>query len=187
MTGTVVDDAALCRWLSELDGRLAFEFYKADAWLPYTVEDDKNCELLVPFPWDGLYIHHLEAMTYYTNGEYDRYKNAMAMSEKVLDDYRKFVVRMHVPVCPGQLSSDGGSGATVITGGGNAGLWYALSAYALAVKHGYVGTEEEWLASLGGIPGYAPKRGVDYWTNDDVETMQAYIDQQLGVIEDGAY
>ena len=84
MTGTVVDDAALCRWLSELDGRLAFEFYKADAWLPYTVEDDKNCELLVPFPWDGLYIHHLEAMTYYTNGEYDRYKNAMAMSEKVL-------------------------------------------------------------------------------------------------------
>lgn len=39
---------------------------------------------------------------------------------------------------------------------GNAG-WenppYYLTAYGLAVKHGYVGTEEEWLASLKGDPG----------------------------------
>ena len=30
---------------------------------------------------------------------------------------------------------------------------YYLSAYGLAVKHGFVGTEEEWLESLGAIPG----------------------------------
>ena len=30
---------------------------------------------------------------------------------------------------------------------------YYLTAYGLAVKHGYTGTEEEWLASLKGDPG----------------------------------
>lgn len=38
-----------------------------------------------------------------------------------------------------------------------------------------------------GADGYTPQRGVDYWTAGDVETIQAYIDGQLGVIENGAY
>lgn len=51
-----------------------------------------------------------------------------------------------------------------------------IDAYGVAVKHGYKGTVEEWLASLNGAPGqkgdkgddgYTPVRGKDYWTEDD--------------------
>lgn len=43
---------------------------------------------------------------------------------------------------------------------------YYITAYGIAVKHGFKGTEEEWLESL---IGYTPKRGVDYYTEEDKE------------------
>lgn len=156
LTGQVVANATLVRWLSELDGRLAFEFYRADAWTPYDPTDDLSCELLVPFPWDGLYIHHLAAQTYFANGEYDRYENERVMGEKTLSDFRSFMQRTQSRRCgcPGfPTEKSGGTGVTVIPGDECHGPWFWLSAYALAVKHGYKGTEEEWLASLKGETG----------------------------------
>ena len=50
------------------------------------------------------------------------------------------------------------------------------SAYEIALKSGFDGTEEEWLASLKGNPGYTPVRGVDYWTKDDIDEMKSYVD-----------
>lgn len=147
LTGSVVADAVYVRWLSEIDGRLAIEFYGADSWTPYDPTTDLSAELLVPFPWDGLYVHHLEAMTYYTNGEYDRSANARVMSEEVIDSFRKFMQRTHAPVNPDLIETNGGS-ATCVIGGDH--KWFWLSAYSLAVKHGFQGTEEEWLASLVG-------------------------------------
>lgn len=41
------------------------------------------------------------------------------------------------------------------------------SAYEIAVKQGFEGTEEEWLASLEGEPGYTPVKGVDYFDGKD--------------------
>lgn len=38
-----------------------------------------------------------------------------------------------------------------------------------------------------GDDGYTPVRGVDYWTSADIATIQDYIDEQIGVIEDGYY
>lgn len=38
-----------------------------------------------------------------------------------------------------------------------------------------------------GQDGYTPQRGVDYWTAADIQTIEDYIDEQLGVIENGAY
>jgi hypothetical protein len=40
-----------------------------------------------------------------------------------------------------------------------------LSAYGIAVKNGYKGTEQEWLASL------KPVKGVDYMTEEDFERI----------------
>ena len=152
LTGQVVAGAVLVRWLSELDGRLAFEFYRTDAWTPYDPEDDLSCELLVPFPWDGLYVHHLAAQTYFANGEYDRYENERVMAEKVLSDFRAFMQRTQTKKCGCGFPTEktGGTGVTVIPGDGCRGPWFWLSAYAIAVKHGYKGTEAEWIASLAG-------------------------------------
>ena len=37
------------------------------------------------------------------------------------------------------------------------------------------------------IKGDTPKKGVDYWTEEDKEEIKDYINQQLGVIENGTY
>lgn len=147
LTGQVVDNVVLARWLSELDGRLAFEFYRADAWTPYDPEDDLQCELLVPFPWDGMYVHHLAAQTYFADGEYDRYENERVMCEKVLADFRAFMQRTQAKLCGCGFPTEksGGTGITVIPGDECHSPWFWLSAYALAVKHGYKGTEDEWI------------------------------------------
>lgn len=55
-----------------------------------------------------------------------------------------------------------------------------LSAYEIALKEGFAGTEEEWLDSLKGDPGYTPQRGVDYWTEADKEEIKDYVDEQIG-------
>lgn len=38
-----------------------------------------------------------------------------------------------------------------------------------------------------GEAGYTPVRGTDYWTSEDIEAIQNYIDTQIGVIADGTY
>lgn len=38
-----------------------------------------------------------------------------------------------------------------------------------------------------GEDGYTPQRGVDYWTDSDIAAIHSYIDEQLGVIENGTY
>ena len=102
LTGQTVATATLVRWLSELDGKLAFETYRAAEWNPYNPTSDQSTELLVPYPWDGLYVHHLEAMTYYSNGEYDRYENARAMREQALAEFKAYLMRTQsTPCVPG--------------------------------------------------------------------------------------
>lgn len=55
------------------------------------------------------------------------------------------------------------------------------SAYQIALDNGYVGTEQEWLASLkgkdgidgvNGKDGYTPKKGEDYFTPAEVEEIK---------------
>ena len=38
-----------------------------------------------------------------------------------------------------------------------------------------------------GTDGHTPVRGTDYWTQEDINTIKAYIDTELGVIENGSY
>lgn len=79
------------------------------------------------------------------------------------------------------------------------------SAYDIAVDHGFVGTEAEWLESLKGEPGkdgapgqpgvdgapgtdgYTPVKGIDYWTADDIAEIHTYIDNQIGGALNGSY
>lgn len=147
LSGNAVDDAALCRWLSELDGRLMLDFYKGSEWMSYSLPQDEDHELLVPFPWDELYVHYLEAMVYYSNGEFDRYRNSYEMFDKKELDYRQWYARNQLPTTLEALER---RDCTVVTEGrGSRPFWY-LSAYALAVKHGYQGTEAEWLGDIRG-------------------------------------
>ncbi|MBE6993397.1 MAG: collagen-like protein [Ruminococcaceae bacterium] len=159
-TGQVVEQALQLRWLSTLDGQIALEFYGADAWTAYGT-DDLSCELLIPLPWDIAYSYYISALTYHTNGEYDRYANEWALFESELEKFKRFVRRTNDPVCKCLICGrNGGTDVTIPTGCNHGRMWY-LSAYALACKHGFAGTPEEWLDSLVGPPGADGEDGVD--------------------------
>ena len=151
LTGQAADQATQLRWLSELDGQFAFDLYCAETWKPYT-EDDLGGMLLIPYPWDGLYVHHLEAMAYYSRGEYERYNNSLGMRERTLAEFKAFVQRTRAKC--GKITiaqaGDGGSGIVTVSGPD---VWRYISAYGVALLHGYEGTPEEWLDSLIGPPG----------------------------------
>ena len=101
LTGQAMPADAV-RWLSELDGRLALELGRPGTPTPYDPTADANKALLVPFPWDGLYVHHLAAQTYFANGEYDRYANERVMSEQTLRAWRHYLRRTGLlPDLPG--------------------------------------------------------------------------------------
>lgn len=69
----------------------------------------------------------------------------------------------------------------------------AVTAYALAVKNGFDGTEEEWLTSLKGVKGdtgesgETPVRGVDYWTAQDKQEIVRDVLENLPTWNGGAY
>ena len=50
------------------------------------------------------------------------------------------------------------------------------SAYNIAVKNGFVGTEAEWIESLKGT---TPVKGVDYWTETDIAEIKSYVDDAI--------
>lgn len=156
LTGAAVDQSVMCRWLSELDGKLSLTLYKTDAIINYQMpgEDEESPALLVPYPWDGMYIHYLEAMCYYTTGDFGRYQNSMAMYNQGEKAFREWCIRMHYPAL-GDTLKEMAEGAVAVADPTSAlsNIKYYLSAYAIAVKHGYKGSETQWLESLVGPQG----------------------------------
>ena len=50
-----------------------------------------------------------------------------------------------------------------------------VTAYAIAVARGFIGSVDEWLESLRGPAGPAPEKGKDYLTDADMQTIVNYI------------
>jgi hypothetical protein len=64
----------------------------------YNEDTDPQTELLVPAPWDELYIHWLEAQIDYHNGEYTKYNNSAARYNELLQEYASHYTREHKPL-----------------------------------------------------------------------------------------
>lgn len=97
---------------------------------------DRDRELLVAPPHDKLYRHYVCAMVDYYNGEYSKYANTMDAFNGAMHEFERWFSRVFAPA-QRECQWKG----------------YYLSAYAIAVKHGFAGTEEEWLESLVGAQG----------------------------------
>ena len=54
--------------------------------------------LLVPPPYDELYIYALEALIYYACGELTRYNNSLATMQSIYEAYRREYHRTHMPL-----------------------------------------------------------------------------------------
>ena len=87
-------------WLSELDGLVKARILDTHAdpspvQLPYTDPTADTTELLVPPPYDGLYIRWLEAKIHYQNGEFIRFNNAMELFQNGWRDFAAGYHRQH--------------------------------------------------------------------------------------------
>ena len=90
-------------WLSRIDSmvkRLIIDTHEGGEGITFTGYDDRtdlNTELLVPAPFDEMYLRWLEAQIDYTNGEYDKYNNAILMYQAAYDGYANYYNRNHMP------------------------------------------------------------------------------------------
>lgn len=131
------------RWISLLDGKVAASVYLLDIAeaqkQAYAYPDDLEKEPLIEFPYDDLYDLWLEAKIDFENGEYNKYQNTMEMFNSHYNDFVRWLADTYEP--------SQGTGCTISSNR------YFISAYGLAVKHGFTGTEEEYVRSLIGEDG----------------------------------
>lgn len=84
------------RWLGSLDGILAREVHQ-NRNLPMDSGEEAQDDtvLLVPFPYDEVYISYLEMRICDANGEITRYNNAMQKYNGALLSYMDYVSRTY--------------------------------------------------------------------------------------------
>ena len=91
------------RWLSELDGIIKVKIIdtheggESVSFSGYPGDCDLMTELLVPAPYDDVYIYWLEAQIDYANGEYNKYNNSRERYNAVYADFRNYYNRTHMP------------------------------------------------------------------------------------------
>ena len=89
------------KWLSTLDGIIkkeiidAHESSESVVFNGYTEDTDLTTTLLVPAPYDEIYLFWLEAKINYWNGEYGKYDNSMTMYNAAYSTYAKHYIRTH--------------------------------------------------------------------------------------------
>ena len=120
-------------WLSEAEGMVQTDIMLLEPCevIVYSYEKDKDAEPLVGAPHDKLYRSYLCAMIDFYHAEYAAYQNALAQFNAHLAEYTTWYARRYRPA-DGKAEAKG----------------YYISAYGIAVKHGYTGTEAQWLESL---------------------------------------
>lgn len=98
--------------------------------------DCRSIELIAPTSFQKMYYAYLMAMIDFANGEYNKYKNTMALFNSFLNSFMRWYAQNYRPA-DGEFPDKG----------------YCVTAYSLAVKHGFSGSESDFLESLRGHDG----------------------------------
>lgn len=116
-------------------------------------------ELLVPKPHDKLYLSYLLAMIDLANAETRNYANSITVFNEDYQEYSGYY-GLNVNPADGRAEFKG----------------YYISAYSIARKNGFAGTEQEWLKSLEGsrgVDGAPGEPGAPIVIRDMYETVEA--------------
>jgi hypothetical protein len=90
-------------WLSRLDGmvkKFIIDTHIGAENVTFTGYDDStglNTELLVPEPFDEVYLRWVEAQIDYHNGEYEKYNNSIDMFNTAYQSYQNYYNRNNMP------------------------------------------------------------------------------------------
>ena len=154
----VFSNAIKTAWINELEATIQVELLgiNKDDIVQYVYVVDSETELIANPPYDRIYQLYLYAMIEFAQKEYSDYQNSMNLFNAAYLDYCKWYQRTYGSKC----QADGG---------------FYISAYGLAMKHGYGGTETEWLASLKGATGKPGKGFVVLGFFADLAALQAAI------------
>lgn len=63
----------------------------------YTQETDLTTELLVPAPYDVIYLYWLESTIDYWNGETGKYNNSIELYNTAYSEFERYYNRTHMP------------------------------------------------------------------------------------------
>ena len=91
------------KWLSSLDGIVKKEIIDTHedredvSFEGYTENSDLSIVLLVPAPYDDIYLRWLEAQIDYANGEYGKYNNSIALFNTAYTAFANHYNRTHMP------------------------------------------------------------------------------------------
>ena len=94
-------------WLSTLDGLIKNEIIDTHenkdniTFAGYTAETSTDTELLVPAPYEDVYIKWLEAQIDYANGEIGKYNNGMTMFNSAYSAFERYYNRNNMPLAKG--------------------------------------------------------------------------------------
>lgn len=92
------------KWLSVLDGMVKREIIDthegADSVVfeGYSEETPLETELLIPAPYDEVYLRWLEARIDHANNEYGKYNNSSVMFNNAYMEYWRYYNRNHLPL-----------------------------------------------------------------------------------------
>ena len=91
-------------WLSLLDTRVKQQIVDTHEggqhviFSGYTSETPDTTVLLVPAPYDEVYLRWMEAQIHYHNGEYDKYNAAIILYNTAFDAYAGYYNKYHMPI-----------------------------------------------------------------------------------------
>lgn len=105
-----VDEVTKIKWLSQLDGVVKSEIFDnyerndTDADISdfsgYDESTVRSTALLVPFPYDDIYVNYLVAQVYLFMGENTKYNNYATIYESERETYERYYARTHRPKGP---------------------------------------------------------------------------------------
>jgi hypothetical protein len=97
------DQSQKVKWLSALDGIVKKEIIDTHeggeevTFNGYTDETSLTTNLLVPAPYDEIYIRYLEMQIDYANGEYAKYNNSTDVYNEAYTAFKRYYNRTHMP------------------------------------------------------------------------------------------
>ena len=200
------DDAAKLLWLNECESMIQTRILGTapEACITYDADTARSTVLLVPAPFDRLYVYYVIAMCDYAAHETAHYADSMMLFNAALDEYAKWYQRTNgtaaaTPGAAAQIAANSAArhmhenkgvldGITAERGGGdlrvprggpavNTALQAAKDSGAFRGDKGDPGEKGE-----PGAPGKTPVRGTDYWT---VADKQEIVNSVIAALPDG--
>lgn len=91
------DEVVKTSWLSSLDAEIAMNVTFTSP-PNYEYPKDKSVTLLVPFPYDDIYVLWLKAKMSFFNDELDLYNNFAYAANARLDEFKDYYIRKNKPL-----------------------------------------------------------------------------------------